>query len=285
MKKWHTVVLALTPITLLILILTVDLTNLPSFERTDKYEEAVKALIESDYYAYKMSYDLAFDNREDIYRVRDQVKVERTDALVEHHEISIRLTSEDNSEPQLLTYYEAPDYFSGVVASSSLIDDWILMEPRPYFNLYMPTTERMMAILSHFDPKADPIRKDDTYVVYRLEEVTSDAEAYIKGFLEAYGEERDLLENVYKEAYYLDIAFERSTGQIAGIDLLNSSIGKAISSQNGFFENELSGEGKGRFIRKVKEIDYRISGITLEGDPIELPTYLTMEEFIKKTRP
>lgn len=285
MKKWHTVVLALAPITLLIIILTVDVSNLPSLERTNKYRDAVSAIIESDYYTYDMAYLLEFDNREDVYRVRDQVNVDKTDQLIEHHEISVSLASDLGTEPQLLTYYEAPDSFTGVIASTTQIEDWVLMEPRPYFNLYMPVTDRMMIILSDFDPKADPISKDDTYVVYRIDENKTDAEAYIDQVMETYGEERALFENVYKEAYFLDIAFERGSGEIVGIELLNSSIGKAISSRNGFFENELAENGEGQFIRMIKDVDYRISGIGLEGPPIEVPTYLTMEEFIKKTRP
>ncbi len=281
MRKWQTVVLALLPMLLLVVLMNVDF---ESFGLGAKYDEAILALAEAESMSYVLTFPLDYDNEEDNYRITDMVEVTIAPDLQEYHAIDLRLDSTNGEFEDHLEYYEVPGRYEGVILKRQQIDDWVQVESRSYGIIYLPVVVRLQEILSNYVPKSQPYKEDETYVVFRVYEDQEDAEAIIALSLKRLGNQAVIPHNIYEDVYYVDVAIDKATAQVVGIDLLNSSIGKAIGCYNGFFNRELVGVETPQYEQSLKDVDYKVSHISTQSQVLQLPAFITMDEFIEQQK-
>ncbi len=281
MRKWQTVVLALLPMLLLVVLMNVDF---ESFGLGAKYDEAILALAEAESMSYVLTLPLDYDNEDGSYRITDRVKVTIAPELQEYHATDLRLDSTNGEFEDHLEYYEVPGRYEGVILKRQQIDDWVQVESRSYGIIYLPVVVRLQEILSNYVPKSQPYKEDETYVVFRVYEDQEDAEAIIALSLKRLGNQAVIPHNIYEDVYYVDVAIDKATAQVVGIDLLNSSIGKAIGCYNGFFNRELVGVETPQYEQSLKDVDYKVSHISTQSQALQLPVFITMDEFMEQQK-
>lgn len=279
MKKWQTVVLALLPITAVVLMNTVsiDFDNFRFTKDTRQLTKALDGFLTLDKYEYTLSFVLG-SSSEDRLLVRDNVLANRYKGNLgrERHEVTLK-TPEDTEESFAMAYIEVRDDLDGILMQygqeSGMDNEWVYVEGDGIGGVYLGLSERLAHIFLEDRESAEKLAYEGQETYFRLYEDISEEELSVIASGRPSYRSGVIYNDFPSDQYYVDVAIDPDSQEISAIDLTHSSIGDYLTILNFFYEYSAH-EGV-----DLAKIPYKITQIVSKDEEVEIPDYITFEAF------